>query len=91
MNRNSRKAAGRNSVRRVDPHAAKRVQNHRRKRRKRRQNSLLPALLFTLGMLALIALAVRLLSRPAANVPAASEVQTSSSPGPSPRATSWSR
>ena len=74
MNRNSRKAGSRNTVRRADPHTARRVQNHRRRRRKRKQNSLLPALLFTLGMLALIALAVRLLSRPAANVPATSEV-----------------
>ena len=76
MNRNPKRAASRNSVRRIDPRTEKRVQNHHRKRRKRKQNSLLPALLFTLGMLALIVLAVRLLSMPAANVPAASEVQT---------------
>ncbi len=75
MNRNSGKAGSRKPNRHVDPRAAKRVPTHHRKRRRRRQSSLLPAVLFTLGMLAIIVLAVRLLPRPEANVPATSEVQ----------------
>ena len=75
MDRNTKKTTGRKPVRPANSPAAKRAQHHRGRRRKRRQNSLLPAILFTLGMLAVIALAVKLLPKPAANVPAASEVQ----------------
>ena len=78
MNRNSRNAENRKPVRRANPHTAKRVPAHGRKRRKRRQNSLLPAVLFTLGILAVIVLAIRLMPKPSANVPATSEVLTRS-------------
>ena len=76
MNRKSSRAKSGKTVGRADPRTARRVPAQRRKRRRRRQSSLLPALLFTLGVLAVIVVAVRLLPKPAANVPAATEVQT---------------
>ena len=76
MNRNSRNAGNKKNEYRPNSQAAKRVSHHRRKRRRRRQSSLLPALLFTLGILAVIVLAIKLMPKPAASVPAASEVQT---------------
>ena len=76
MNRKSNHAKSRKSVGRADPRTAKRVPAARRRRRRRKQSSLLPAVLFTLGVLAIIVVAIRLLPKPAANVPAATEVQT---------------
>ena len=76
MNRKSNHAKSRKSVGRADPRTAKRVPAARRRRRRRKQSSLLPAVLFTLGVLAVIVVAIRLLPKPAANVPAATEVQT---------------
>ncbi len=75
MNRNTKHAGSRKPVKRADPRATKRVPAHHGKRRKRKQNSLLPAVLFTLGILAIIILAVKMLPKPAADVPATSEVQ----------------